>query len=213
MEHQTNITVFIAGLSNGYSQYVATTEEYEIQRYEGASTLYGPHTLNAYMQLYSVLATSLMQNSTLPSGPTPQDLDNAIPDLQPGVVFDDGPVGTVQQNVKSTYKVGDSATAVFFSADPRNNFWDVSTYLTVERKQADGTYVIIANDGNWETKFHWKRIYNIILGESSAAIVWNIPTTTVPGTYRLGHFGNKKSIFGNITPFSVYSSDFKVTTN
>ena len=43
--------VVIAGLANSYSHYVATWEEFQIQRYEGASTLYGPHTLDAYRQV------------------------------------------------------------------------------------------------------------------------------------------------------------------
>ena len=33
-----------------YTHYITTYEEYQQQRYEGASTLYGPHTLAAYQQ-------------------------------------------------------------------------------------------------------------------------------------------------------------------
>ena len=43
--------VVIAGLANTYSSYVATFEEYGVQRYEGASTIFGPHTLDAYIQV------------------------------------------------------------------------------------------------------------------------------------------------------------------
>ena len=43
--------VVIAGLTNTYSSYVTTWEEYQVQRYEGASTIYGPHTLDAYIQV------------------------------------------------------------------------------------------------------------------------------------------------------------------
>ena len=46
-----NITVLIAGLSNSYSGYIATFEEYQVQRFEGAATAYGPHTLDAYIQV------------------------------------------------------------------------------------------------------------------------------------------------------------------
>ncbi|CAB4284653.1 unnamed protein product [Prunus armeniaca] len=49
-EFDNNVHVVIAGLTNTYSQYVTTFEEYKVQRYEGASTLYGPHTLEAYIQ-------------------------------------------------------------------------------------------------------------------------------------------------------------------
>ena len=41
--------VVIAGPANTYAHYVATREEYAVQRYEGASTIFGQWTLNAYM--------------------------------------------------------------------------------------------------------------------------------------------------------------------
>lgn len=46
-----NVTVVISGLTNAYSSYITTREEYQVQRYEGASTLYGPGTLEAYTQV------------------------------------------------------------------------------------------------------------------------------------------------------------------
>ena len=46
-----DVTVVIAGLTNTYSSYVTTFEEYAMQRYEGASTIFGPHTLDAYIQV------------------------------------------------------------------------------------------------------------------------------------------------------------------
>ena len=49
----------IAGLSNTYADYIATPEEYSVQRYEGASTIYGPYTLPAYIQEFNKLATAL----------------------------------------------------------------------------------------------------------------------------------------------------------
>lgn len=48
-----NVTITIAGLTNTYSSYVTTFEEYQAQRYEGASTIFGPHTLDAYIQVTS----------------------------------------------------------------------------------------------------------------------------------------------------------------
>eukprot|EP00058_Branchiostoma_floridae_P025487 XP_002610977.1 hypothetical protein BRAFLDRAFT_127904 [Branchiostoma floridae] len=52
--------VVIAGLSNTYADYITTYEEYQVQRYEGASTIYGPHTLAAFQQLYSQLAQDMV---------------------------------------------------------------------------------------------------------------------------------------------------------
>ncbi len=52
----------VAGLGNGYLWYVTTPEEYERQGYEGASTLYGPNTLDLlidrFLQLSFALASS-----------------------------------------------------------------------------------------------------------------------------------------------------------
>jgi hypothetical protein len=48
--------VALAGYANAYAQYVTTKAEYDLQHYEGASTLFGPHTLEAYVQEFKVLA-------------------------------------------------------------------------------------------------------------------------------------------------------------
>lgn len=53
--------VVVGGLSNVYTHYVATYEEYQEQRYEAGSTLFGPHTLNAYIQQYVRLAEHLLK--------------------------------------------------------------------------------------------------------------------------------------------------------
>ena len=59
-----NVTVVLAGLTNSYADYIATYEEYQAQRYEAASTIYGPHTLSAYIHLFSQLATAMSQVSS-----------------------------------------------------------------------------------------------------------------------------------------------------
>lgn len=95
----SNTKTIIAGLSNVYTHYVTTFEEYQVrwltvlidfwrtvfvwldcsivmlfighwydrffmfqvQRYEGASTIYGPHTLAAYTDQYKKLAKSIVK--------------------------------------------------------------------------------------------------------------------------------------------------------
>ncbi len=46
----------VTGLSNGYIEYVATAEEYDLQRYEGASTLYGRDTARFLSASFAALA-------------------------------------------------------------------------------------------------------------------------------------------------------------
>ncbi len=61
----------LATYANEYSQYVTTREEYASQQYEGASTLFGPHTLEAYQQVAAGLATALANGAPSPPGPPP----------------------------------------------------------------------------------------------------------------------------------------------
>ena len=49
----------VCSYANGYAGYIATPEEYDAQHYEGASTLFGPHTLAAFAQSFEGLAARL----------------------------------------------------------------------------------------------------------------------------------------------------------
>ncbi len=60
-----DVHVVLAGLTNTYSSYVTTFEEYSAQRYEGASTIFGPHTLDAYIQVNPPLLCSFALASLL----------------------------------------------------------------------------------------------------------------------------------------------------
>ncbi|KAL5056006.1 hypothetical protein RYX36_036688 [Vicia faba] len=66
----SNIHVVIAWLNNTYSQYVTIYEEYEVHRYEVSSTLYGPHTLSAYVQEFRKLVHALISGQAVESGPS-----------------------------------------------------------------------------------------------------------------------------------------------
>lgn len=63
---QENARIVISNYSNAYSGYVTTAEEYAIQEYEGASTLYGPYTLDAYLQEIGKLAHALKTGTSTP---------------------------------------------------------------------------------------------------------------------------------------------------
>lgn len=77
-EWYDNSHVVIAGLSNSYSHYITTYEEYQHQRYEGASTLFGPHTLAAHMQNFAGLVNAIVDDQPVPIGPLPHDGRNEV---------------------------------------------------------------------------------------------------------------------------------------
>jgi neutral ceramidase len=63
--------VALSTYANEYSQYVTTLEEYGSQQYEGASTLFGPHTLEAYQRVAAELAGAIVTGDPVNPGPAP----------------------------------------------------------------------------------------------------------------------------------------------
>ena len=55
--------------ANEYTQYITTEEEYAAQHYEGASTLFGPHTLKAYQQEFRKIAQALADGDSIDIDP------------------------------------------------------------------------------------------------------------------------------------------------
>ncbi|MDD9937293.1 MAG: neutral/alkaline non-lysosomal ceramidase N-terminal domain-containing protein [Myxococcales bacterium] len=56
----------LVGLTNGYLQYIATREEYALQHYEGASTVYGPRSARFFETHLTCLAAWLDHGRTRP---------------------------------------------------------------------------------------------------------------------------------------------------
>ncbi len=67
--------IILGGYANSFSSYITTREEYSLQHYEGASTLYGPYTASAQRQIFLDLVTGKNPNSVLLS-----KMGNQIPE-------------------------------------------------------------------------------------------------------------------------------------
>lgn len=181
-------------------------------RYEAASTIFGPHTLSAYIQQYKKLASALVKGKSVPSGPTTPNYRSKQITFLGGVLFDGGEPGNVVTQPKSSYKVNETVEVVFQTGHPKNNLLTNLTFLEVQCSDtASGGWNVVATDSEWETKFKWVRT-NSIEGKSNAVISWDIPADTKPGVYRIKHFGYRKHIVGGVTPFTGTSDQFTVTT-
>lgn len=182
-------------------------------RYEAASTIFGPHTLQAYIQQYTKLSIALAKSTVVAAGPeTPNYRDKQITFL-PSVIYDGGTPGKVKQEVLDTYSLGDKVVVVFETGHPRNNLMTNRTFLEVQLQDgADSSWSVVATDACWETRMYWKRgtIIDAIVGESTARIEWRIPLTAVRGSYRIIHYGYHKYLTGKIAPFSGESNVFSV---
>ncbi|XP_038591585.1 neutral ceramidase [Micropterus salmoides] len=209
--------VVIAGLSNIYTHYITTYEEYQVQRYEGASTIYGPHTLSAYLQKYKGLARAIAQDrvSELPAGPQPPFFQKLF-NLMPAAPVDRKPVnssfGDVLQQVYPVYRQGDVVSVTFVAGNPRHS-GDIrdKTFITVEiYDNRTETWNVVYTDASWETRFHWLKGSN---QQSNSTVEWHIPPSAPSGSYRIRHFGHYKQLKGLrpvITPYEGISDVFRV---
>jgi neutral ceramidase len=175
---QNEPIVLLGGLANTYTHYIVTPEEYTRQRYEGASTLYGPWTLDAHINRSLALRPHLSSSShvPLPPGPSPPiNTNDSLSFISP-VVMDRAPLfrtfGSIIDNVAAHYIAGDTITARFVGANPRNNLRLEGTFAAVE-KLVPGTrrWERIRSDRDWSLVYAWTRS-STALGTSIVEIRW-----------------------------------------
>lgn len=222
--------VQVSGPASTYGHYVTTEEEYNVQRYEGSSTLFGPHTLEAYMDVFSRrLVPALRQGARdLPIGPQKSfDITKAWK-LKTGVVYDNPPIGhsfgdVLDQpllsyplpnsnsslfNDSPTTSSTSNITVTFVGANPRNNLRLEGTYFEIQRYDDSGTWVVERTDGHHSTTMRWTRT-NELHGSSKVEIGWDVEPWTKPGLYRIVYYGDRKTPFtGKIQPFDATSNEF-----
>ncbi|XP_005183819.1 neutral ceramidase [Musca domestica] len=209
-----DVDVILAGLSNVYSSYITTPEEYQAQRYEAASTIFGPNTHTIYMDVFERLTKALFRGETVEPGPQPPYMNDRMLSMNTGVIFDGHPLdkdfGYVKQQPLKHYKINDTVVVTFVAGNPRNNLFHEKTYLTVERKINEERWKVVHTDASWDTRFIWERTH-LILGFSDVHIQWRIGPNTLPGEYRIRHFGNYKYILGGIFPYEGQTHSFTIT--
>lgn len=201
----------LAGYANAYAGYVATPEEYDLQHYEGAATHFGRYTQSAYAQELAKLAAALRTGQPTPSAVQPPALPQNRISVRPGVVLDSPPLGksfgSVVTEPAASYARGATVRADFVTGHPNNNLRDEGTFVEVQR-QDGSAWTTVSTDSEWQTIYRWKREY---LGVSTAQISWTVPAGAVPGTYRIVHHGDAKSITGTIKPFTGTTRTFSIT--
>jgi neutral ceramidase len=223
--------VILTGLANEYSGYVTTPEEYDSQQYEGASTLYGRLTFDAYQQIFRQLAKAMVAGQPVLGAPPPAPL-GLIPqmELQTGVARDEFPAGDsfgkVLLQPPATIARGPNAQVhvIFRSGHPKNDLRTDSTYFLIERDLGNGQWSAVAWDAMPETRLYWSRVTTASPGSSvigptscpsspcpwsSIGVIWMVPVNAAPGTYRIMLFGKwKNGVTGALLPYTGTTNSF-----
>jgi hypothetical protein len=133
---------------------------------QGASTLYGPHTLSAYIQEFKKLASAIITGQPVEPGPQPPDLLEKQISLLTPVVMDATPrgvnFGDVSSDVpkNSTFKRGNLVTVTFWSACPRNDLKTEGTFALVEILRGKDAWVPAYDDDDFCLRYKWSRMEN-----------------------------------------------------
>ncbi|WP_040773921.1 neutral/alkaline ceramidase [Nocardia pneumoniae] len=203
--------VLMQGYANAYHEYVTTPEEYDAQQYEGASTLFGRYTLCAYQQEFTRLATAFAGRRQVARGPAPRDVSHLQPNFQPGagpdVAAPGRGFGEVLVQPDPFYGRGGRVLAEFVSAHPKHDNRRNGTFLEVQRRNASGEWVRVANEGEWAVKFFWSKHGT---ATSVARFTWNIPFDAAPGRYRFQHYATRLGVDGALYPFTGITDEFEV---
>lgn len=213
--------VVVAGLSNAYSSYVTTREEYKAQHYEGAFTQFGPFTLAAWQQEFARVADALTAGEPAADTGVPLDLSkDQVIQVLPVVADSPCPLpdailcplekfGDVVLAPPKSAKAGEHVLVRFRGAHPRNNLRTGTGYLEVQRQDGD-TWLTVAHDWDPETTFRWQRTGGGLSPTSEVTIDWHLPADVLPATYRIVYNGDAKSLGGTIKPISGTSPTFVV---
>jgi len=203
--------IVLAGYTNGYTSYVTTPEEYQIQQYEGGQTLHGPWTLPAYQQVSAQLAKSLENETTVEqsidfddlrekSALAPAVIDDALDSFSTDVSF-----GDAVALERTDYQKDDIVEVTFRSANPARALDFDKPSLLVEQK-INNTWATIYTDHDWSTKIRWQESS----GAYTAQVTWHIPDDTEPGEYRIRHFGQYADADGKMKNFVGASNNLMV---
>ncbi len=202
--------VALCTLANAYASYLTTPEEYEVQRYEGASTLFGQEQLGFVEAELTKLAEHMLAGTEPPTLPAPEPpplyeltfgnadregADRLPPLVWYGDVFEDAPPEAAHDQ---------SVDVTFWSNEPRHPL-EAFSLLDVERF-VGSDWVRVADDDDFATSLTW----SVERGFARCTARWYVPSDAAPGWYRLVHRGRWISREGVPIPFSGSSRVFEV---
>lgn len=199
--------VLLTGLANEYSGYITTPEEFVSQQYEGASTLFGRLTFDAYKEAFRDLGVAMAAGKEATTGPPPGDLSAGQIEWGEDIDHDEIPAGEAFGQIllqpPAAVAQGNAHVHIIYrSGNPRYDFRRNDTYFRIERDLGGGNWGLVAWDGTPDTRLYWERSTSVPQGGvgqacpsdtkcfwSTMGVVWTVPPDATPGRYRIRVFG------------------------
>jgi neutral ceramidase len=194
-------------MANAYAGYTTTPQEYAVQHYEGASTLFGREQLGALQGVAATLTRALRDGRPPPSLPPPEvvtpggvQLDGDRSDAMFGFAW----FGDVSRDARDRYHPGQTVEVTFWAGHPSSRF--LPCYLRVERQVGEG-WACWADDHHFATRLHYSSFLGRFLRVTCS---WEVGPEVPPGTYRLTHLGTWSAGDGQALEYAGSSRPFEV---
>ena len=206
--------VVVCQCANAYAGYLTTPEEYLVQHYEGASTHFGPHELDAFLQVIGDLAVSMRDNTPLDRSEEPKPLylnGSWMAEVFPGrllwPLFDrqsaSRPFGGIAQGPR--FEVDNDGTRYLkltvWGAFPNRNLMTGGTFMTV-RTPPNPSYVraprdCLYMDADPETRFQWEQSG---FDQSKVTLWFDMTHQPMRGIYELTYTSEARTILKKALP-------------
>ena len=181
--------VLCQGYANGFGHYVTTPEEYEFQNYEGGSTIFGRHELQALIGVAAHLAEAMAAGQPVEPGRPPARQRSRVASLMGTPVLErKHPIAVIDS--PHAAMTGETVSVVFAADHPNAEIRQ--TYLLVERLNGD-EWSIVADDSSLTTTITWHR---------DRRLRWTATVTWVAGelgTYRISYVGRSTATTPSFT--------------
>uniref|UniRef100_A0A7S2W7M7 Neutral ceramidase n=1 Tax=Mucochytrium quahogii TaxID=96639 RepID=A0A7S2W7M7_9STRA len=202
----------VLGVSNAYSGYLTTKEEYQMQHYEGASTHFGPHQLAAVQDMVvRLVSDSKVEQENGKVYTSSQgahvftSIGHTLLDSSTMVPFWVRPGDTYLDVTRTQFRKHEVASSQFWCTRPMNSQLLVGSFCNVQKKTR-GSWETVYNDHDWNVRFFWRSKY-LIFGLCTCQ--WVIPPDATPQSYRIEMQGLAQEGTAQ-SEYSGHSSEFQV---
>ncbi len=213
--------VICSGNTNGYISYMATPDEFELQYYEGASTIFGINQVQAVQQEMVRLVNKMDKKVTGRQASDPEWVVSS-----PRMLRDDEIVKVNRRQqldrvvagksfgeqrkplAKKEYKTGETFSVEFYSSNLNSDIFINSSYFYIQRYDDNlKSWVDIADDDDFNTTLKWTEQ---TVNYSYSTVIWRIPYTVRSGKYRVVYQGVACKSSKEKIPYTGVSEEFNV---
>ncbi|MCW2571127.1 MAG: Ceramidase [Frankiales bacterium] len=201
--------VFVVGLANDYSSYMATTQEYETYEYEGSFSLFGMQTGNLLKLRLSHLAELMKAGQPVPACTLDRDCLEPPPTTElaiaPTATTVDVLAGTPEKQPVDVQRF--TGTSFSWIGGGPSAEWTQNDAVVELQRQSGTTWQTVASDLDSTLPVHYDKC-----GSENHWTAFTDPTVdAVAGHYRFHVTGHTAVAAGVVNPYVLDSSAFDVS--